>query len=167
MGAFDYTPLMKVLFVCLGNICRSPAAEGIFRKMIQDRGLVDKVFHDSAGTGGWHVGHPPDGRMMGHARERGYELGDLKARRFQPVEDFKKFDLILTMDESNFTDVRALTTSEEVLAKVRPMTSYCRIHEVDHVPDPYYRDEDGFELVLDILEDACEELVKEIERTLK
>ncbi len=158
---------MKVLFVCLGNICRSPAAEGIFRKMINQRGLAEKVFHDSAGTGGWHVGCPPDGRMIAHAKERGYELSDLKARRLHPIDDFKNFDLILTMDESNFMDVKNLSRSDEAFAKVRPMTSYCKIHDVDHVPDPYYREEDGFELVLDILEDACEVLVNEIEGQLK
>lgn len=135
--------------------------------MIQDRSLSDKVFHDSAGTGGWHVGCPPDGRMIEHARMRGYEIADLKARKFRPIEDFKNFDLILTMDQSNFENVKALAENEDAHAKVKPMTSCCKIHEVDHVPDPYYKEAQGFELVLDILEDACEQLVDEIQRKIK
>jgi protein-tyrosine phosphatase len=153
---------MKVLFVCLGNICRSPAAEGIFRAMIQNQGLSEKVRFDSAGTGGWHRGEPPDGRMTAHAKERGYDLSDLRARQFDPEKDFQNFDLILTMDHSNFSDVCSFATAKDDLGKVKKITSYCKIHDVDQVPDPYHRGADGFELVLDILEDACEQLVQEI-----
>lgn len=158
---------MKVLFVCLGNICRSPAAEGIFSKMLETQGLKEHILCDSAGTGGWHAGEPPDGRMIEHAKNRGYNLSPLRARQFQPGSDFEKFDLIVTMDQSNFEDVCDHTDKEEWLLKVRPITDYCKIHQVDHVPDPYHRRADGFELVLDILEDACSELLNDLSRTIK
>ncbi|HAG90699.1 MAG TPA: phosphotyrosine protein phosphatase [Bdellovibrionales bacterium] len=157
---------MKVLFVCLGNICRSPAAEGIFRKLIQNEELHTKVFHDSCGTGGWHEGEPPDGRMTAHARERGYDLSDFRARPFDPSKDFENFDLILTMDGSNFSNVKRMAKSEDDLNKVRPFTSFCKIHDVTEVPDPYYKDELGFELVMDILEDGCEQLILHIKERL-
>lgn len=112
------------------------------------------------------MGCPPDGRMIEHARMRGYELADLKARKFEP-SDFKKFDLILTMDDSNYENVTALTENEDYRSKVKPITSYCKIHDANHVPDPYYKNEQGFELVLDILEDACEQLVNEIQRKIQ
>lgn len=157
---------MRVLFVCLGNICRSPAAEGIFRHKLKEHGLEGKVTHDSSGTGGWHIGHPPDGRMTAHAKERGYDLSDLKARKFHAVNDFKNFDLILTMDDSNYYDVLNFTMEKSLHAKVKKMTSYCKIHDIGEVPDPYYRDEEGFEHVLDILEDACDQLIAEIKTGL-
>lgn len=153
----------RILFVCLGNICRSPAAEGIFRKMIKDKGLENKYSHDSAGTGGWHVGAPPDGRMMAHAKKRNYDLSDLKARKFDPNKDFDNFDLILTMDESNYANVLSTQAGIDNKHKVQKMTSYCEIHNIDHVPDPYERDEEGFEHVMDILEDACSQLIEKLE----
>lgn len=158
---------MKVLFVCLGNICRSPAAEGIFRRIVQTNGLEGQVTMDSAGTGGWHQGEPPDARMIEHARNRGYDLSTLRARQFHPVHDFSRFDLILTMDESNMNNVLRMTKDEEHRLKVKPMTSYCKIHSVSEVPDPYYKEEDGFELVLDILEDACTELFESIKEKVQ
>lgn len=112
------------------------------------------------------MGCPPDERMVEHARMRGYELADLRARQFR-TSDFEEFDLILTMDSSNFENVTSLTENEKFRAKVKPMTSYCKIHDIDHVPDPYYKNEDGFEHVLDILEDACEQLVNEIQRKIQ
>src|SRR6185312_10013964 len=100
----------KVLFVCLGNICRSPAAEGIFLHMVKTHRLHELIHVDSAGTGGWHIGEAPDSRMIAHARRRGYDLSALEARQFAAPEDFLEFDYILTMDDSNFKNVRALDT---------------------------------------------------------
>lgn len=157
----------RVLFVCLGNICRSPAAEGIFRQMIRDKNLQEHLIHDSAGTGGWHVGAPPDARMIIHAKNRKYDLSDLRARKFDGNKDFENFDLILTMDDSNYQDVLDSTQNPQHRSKVQKMTSYCHIHSLHEVPDPYYREEDGFEHVLDILEDACAQLILKLETEVK
>lgn len=157
----------RVLFVCLGNICRSPAAEGIFRQMLKSKNLHDKIAHDSAGTGGWHVGSPPDGRMTHHAKIRKYDLSDLRARKFDPSKDFDDFDLILTMDESNYQNVIDSTKNPAFHSKVRKMTSFCKIHSIAEVPDPYYKEEEGFEHVMDILEDACKQLILELESEMK
>lgn len=158
--------MKKVLFVCLGNICRSPAAEGIFRHMIRSEGLADRIEVDSAGTGGWHEGEAPDGRMILHAKQRGYDLSDLVARQIRFPADFETFDHILTMDNSNLRNVRALDAKGDNHHKVRPLVSYCRLHSVQEVPDPYNRAADGFEIVLDLLEDACRELLTEIKKEL-
>lgn len=152
--------MTKVLFVCLGNICRSPAAEGILRHKIRERKLPIVV--DSAGTGSWHVGEPPDGRMIAHAKDRGYDLTDLEARVFE-TKDFEEFDLILTMDDANFKHVTAMDRQNKFQHKVKKTTSFCKIHSVAQVPDPYHQGDDGFQLVLDILEDACDELILHIE----
>jgi protein-tyrosine phosphatase len=158
---------MKVLFVCLGNICRSPAAEGIFRTMVEKEGLASKITVDSCGTGGWHEGDSPDARMMQHALRRGYDLSALEARQIRTPEDFQNFDYILTMDQSNLRNVQALDFKKQHTQKIRPLTSFCRLHEVQEVPDPYYRAADGFEHVLDLLEDACHELLQHIKKELK
>jgi protein-tyrosine phosphatase len=157
----------SVLFVCLGNICRSPAAEGVFRKMVTDAGLHQQIVIDSAGTGGWHVGDAPDSRMIRHAQERGYDLRDLEARQIAAPEDFKRFDYILTMDDSNLKNVLALDPKGEHHGKVRPLVSFCKIHSVKEVPDPYYKADEGFEHVLDLIEDACNELLIQIKQELK
>lgn len=154
----------KILFVCLGNICRSPAAEGIFKKMISTHGLSNQITCDSAGTSGYHAGAPADERMQHHAHLRGYKLESL-SRPFKSPQDFEAFDLILTMDQSNYQNVIALDSERKFLHKVKPITDYCRMHQIDHVPDPYYKGDDGFEQVLDILEDACDELCKELKRS--
>jgi protein-tyrosine phosphatase len=156
----------KVLFVCLGNICRSPAAEGIFKKMVSQAGLNEIVHVDSAGTGAWHVGDAPDSRMIHHAQLRGYDLTQLEARQFH-ADDFMKFDYILTMDNSNLKNVLNLDVKQQYRAKVKPLVSYCKIHEVREVPDPYYDREQGFEHVLDLLEDACGELLIRLQKELK
>lgn len=156
----------RVLFVCLGNICRSPAAEGIFIKMVKDAGLHEHIHVDSAGTGGWHVGDPPDERMVHHAGKRGYDLTQLEARQFS-AEDFDKFDYILTMDRSNYKNVVNLDVKRQHQTKIYPITNFCRIHSLEEVPDPYYEEEDGFEHVLDLLEDACTELLERIKGELK
>lgn len=153
---------MKVLFVCLGNICRSPAAEGIFEKMVADKGLSANYEIDSAGTAAYHSGEPADLRMQNHARNRGYQLNSV-ARKFVK-EDFANFDLILTMDNSNFSNVEALSTSPQDMNRVRKMVSFCKIHDIEEVPDPYHDGEDGFRLVMDILEDSCEQLLEHTEK---
>jgi protein-tyrosine phosphatase len=157
----------KVLFVCLGNICRSPAAEGIFRKMVATKALQNKKHIDSAGTGGWHHGDAPDGRMIEHAMKRGYDLRDLEARQIVAPDDLQNFDYVLTMDNSNLKTVRALDVKAQHHGKIKPLVSFCKIHSLSEVPDPYYKAEDGFEHVLDLLEDACSELLLHIERELK
>ncbi len=157
----------KVLFVCLGNICRSPAAEGIFRDMVKEAGLTTEIEADSAGTGAWHVGDGPDGRMIAHAARRGYDIRDLEGRQFSAPADFRNFDYILTMDNSNLKNVLALDPKREYQNKVRPLLTFCRVHQgVEEVPDPYYKEDQGFEYVLDLLEDACTELLKHLQKGL-
>lgn len=127
---------MRVLFVCLGNICRSPAAEGVFRS------LAPEVVTDSAGTSGWHVGEPPYGPMQEAARARGYELSDLRARQFTEA-DFERFDLIIAMDAANLTDIERQRPQGSG-TPVHLFTDYAPEAGMDHVPDPYYtRDFDG------------------------
>ncbi|WP_135504544.1 low molecular weight protein-tyrosine-phosphatase [Roseovarius aestuariivivens] len=139
---------MKILFVCLGNICRSPAAEAVFRR------IAPGVETDSAGTGGWYVGEPPYGAMQAAARARGYEMDDLRARQFGAA-DFARFDLILAMDDSNRADIEAQRPAGNA-TPVRLFTDYAPERGMDHVPDPYYtRDFDG---ALDLIEAAAEGL---------
>ncbi|HMN68425.1 MAG TPA: low molecular weight protein-tyrosine-phosphatase [Bdellovibrionales bacterium] len=156
----------KVLFVCLGNICRSPAAEGVFLKMVKDSGLEKEIHVDSAGTGGWHADEPPDERMTHHAGKRGYDLSPLVGRQIRAPDDLEIHDYILTMDDSNLRHVRALDRTRKHHPKIKPLVSYCKIHSVKEVPDPYYKEEDGFEHVLDLIEDACAELLSEIKKEL-
>jgi protein-tyrosine phosphatase len=156
----------KVLFVCLGNICRSPAAEGIFRHLVREEGMIDRIHIDSAGTGGWHEGESPDARMIQHAGRRGYDISDLIARQIQAPQDLRHFDYILTMDNSNLRNVRALDTKSEHQHKIKPLVSFCRVHSVEEVPDPYYKGDEGFEHVLDLLEDACLELLRHLKKEL-
>lgn len=152
---------MKLLFVCLGNICRSPAAEGIMNYLIQKEGLEKKIICDSAGTSAFHAGHSADSRMREHAKRRDYLL-ESKSRKFR-TNDFKEFDYILTMDPQNYQDVCQLSNSEEELKKVIPITDFCVHNKVSKVPDPYYGGDRGFEEVLDILEDACLKLLIQIQ----
>lgn len=145
--------MKKVLFVCLGNICRSPAAEEIMRKLVEDAGLEDSFVLDSAGLIDYHEGEPADGRMRAHAARRGYRLTHLS----RPIkyDDFFDFDVIVGMDDRNISKLRVMAPGLEEEQKVVRMTDYCRLKVVDHVPDPYYGGASGFENVLDILEDAC------------
>ena len=146
--------LRRVLFVCLGNICRSPAAEGVFRDIVGRNGNPAEWTIDSAGTGGYHTGDLPDTRMRVHARRRGYELTH-RARRVTE-SDFDDFDLIIGMDDSNVANLRRLAPSPEAEAKVVPMARFIgKAMRYDCVPDPYYEGAEGFELVLDLLEDGC------------
>lgn len=156
---------MKVLFVCLGNICRSPTAEGIFTKLVKNEGLESLISCDSAGTSAYHSGEAADGRMQMHASERGYKLTSL-ARQFIS-EDLERFDLVLTMDSSNYENAKAIATDQRFFKKIVPMTNFCKIHNVDEVPDPYYGGDSGFDLVIDILEDSCSELLKSLKKDLK
>lgn len=145
----------SVLFVCMGNICRSPAAEGVFRKLVEDAGRTDEFEIDSAGTLGYHAGDPADSRMRAAAAQRGYSLDSI-ARRVKP-EDFDDFDLIVTMDEDNFLTVQSMGSGS---ARVVRMCDYSGDPNAREVPDPYYGGADGFELVLDILEDCCGNLLE-------
>lgn len=143
----------KILFVCLGNICRSPAAEEIMRRLVADAGLDKEIVLDSAGLIDYHEGEPADGRMRIHAARRGYQITHLS----RPVryDDFFDFDLIVGMDDRNISKLKALAPGLDEERKVVRMTDYCRLKVADHVPDPYYGGASGFENVLDILEDAC------------
>jgi protein-tyrosine phosphatase len=144
----------RVLFVCLGNICRSPAAEGVFVHLLSQQGLADRFVVDSAGTGGWHVGRRADERMRAAATRRGIDL--------------HSFDHILTMDDDNLAAVRALAReagNPAGQAQIEAMTRYCRRHSgVREVPDPYYGGPQGFEQVLDLLDDACRGLLEALVR---
>ena len=150
-----------VLFVCLGNICRSPAAQAVMQRLVDERDLTDRFFIDSAGIGGWHIGDLPDKRMRVHARPRGYELTH-RARRVSPV-DFEDFDLIVGMDAANVDDLCSMAATVEQKDKVVMMGDYIRQYpNYDYVPDPYYEGSEGFELVLDLLEDSCDNLLNQI-----
>ena len=151
----------SVLFVCLGNICRSPAAQSVMQRMVDERGLSECFYIDSAGIGGWHIGDLPDKRMRVHARPRGYELTH-RARRVK-VTDFDNFDLIVGMDATNVDDLCSMAATLEQQNKVVMMGDYIRrFQHYDYVPDPYYEGSEGFELVLDLLEDACDNLLDQI-----
>lgn len=150
-----------ILFICLGNICRSPAAQAVMQRLVDEWGLSDRFFIDSAGIGGWHIGDLPDKRMRVHARPRGYELTH-RARRVHPV-DFEEFDLIVGMDATNVDDLCSMAATIEQKDKVVMMGDYIRQYpHYDYVPDPYYEGSEGFELVLDLLEDSCENLLNQI-----
>ena len=147
----------RVLFVCSGNICRSPAAEGIFKAFLKRDHLQNHIGADSAGTLAYHAGEPADVRMRRAALERRYSLTSL-ARQVS-LNDFDEFDLILAMDDGHYDHLRRMAPNLSAMNKVKRMVDYCRILSVDHVPDPYYGGSRGFENVLDILEDACEGLL--------
>lgn len=149
----------RILFVCLGNICRSPAAEIIFRKMADDSGRAEDFHIDSAGTIGFHQGSPPDPRMSAALVRHGFTISG-RSRQILP-EDLETFDLIVTMDESNLNDVRSLTTDPAAHGKVRPLVEFCRHHDDPRVPDPYYGGERGFEHVIALLKDGCEGILAE------
>ncbi|WP_041328253.1 low molecular weight protein-tyrosine-phosphatase [Rubrobacter xylanophilus] len=152
--------MVRVLFVCMGNICRSPIAQGIFEALVRREGLEGKIRADSAGTGSWHVGEPPDPRAQEAALRRGVEIGGQRARRISP-EDCRAFDYILTMDEENYRAVRALCPDGR--AEVRPFLDFADTPETE-VPDPYYGGPEGFEHVTNLLEEAAEGLLEEIRR---
>jgi protein-tyrosine phosphatase len=150
--------MVRVLFVCMGNICRSPLAQGVFENVARREGLEERVFVDSAGTGHWHVGSPPDNRALSAAALRGVDISSQRARRITP-EDCQDFDYILTMDEDNYRTVAALCRGSAV---VRPFLDYATDSPEREVPDPYYGGPDGFEHVLDLVEEASEGLLEDI-----
>lgn len=152
----------KILFVCLGNICRSPAAEGILKRMVREQGLDNKISVDSAGTSGYHDGDLPDHRMRQHGARRGYKF-DSRSRRFTSL-DFDQFDVVLAMDDSNYHNIMRLAPDLESEKKVYRMVDFSKRFGHDHIPDPYYSGADGFELVLDLLEDACEGLLDKLKK---
>ena len=154
--------MKKILFVCLGNICRSPAAEGIFKQKVYEQGLEGCFHIDSAGTYGYHEGELPDNRMRSHALKRGYKL----TSRSRPIvyDDFREFDIIIGMDDTNIHNLKRMAPNLESQHKIHRMTDYCRTNPDDHVPDPYYGGASGFERVLDLLEDACEGLLDELKK---
>ena len=157
---------MNVLFVCLGNICRSPSADGMLRKKLAEHGLDEKVTVDSAGTGDWHIGKAPDQRSQAAAAARGYAISNLRARQVV-AEDFDKFDYVLAMDKSNIENMKEFMPSGKV--RTQPeliLERFGNDKSIMEVPDPYYGGEEGFQTVLDLLETACDNLVLELKQKL-
>jgi protein-tyrosine phosphatase len=153
----------KLLFVCLGNICRSPSAENIMNHLIEQAGLSESIVCDSAGTGGYHIGSPPDRRMASAASRRGIILKG-EARQFQK-SDFENFDLILAMDRDNYRDILSLDPAGKYRDKVRLMCEFASPHSEQEVPDPYYGGSEGFNKVIDLLLDACDGLLQYVVKT--
>ncbi|MDM9580722.1 low molecular weight protein-tyrosine-phosphatase [Nostoc sp. GT001] len=151
----------KLLFVCLGNICRSPSAENIMNHLIEEAGLSDRILCDSAGTSSYHVGSPPDRRMSAAAATKlGIKLRG-QARQFLK-SDFQDFDLILAMDQENYENILTLDRTKQYQHKVRLMCEFCSRHTLTEVPDPYYGGQEGFNQVIDLLIDACEGLLTKV-----
>lgn len=146
--------MIKVLFVCMGNICRSPTAEGVFRQLTIKNKVTDKVFIDSAGTHAYHIGEPPDSRSMATARSRDIDMSQQRARKVT-AEDFESFDHILVMDNSNQTDLLQICP-ENLRHKIELFMSYANNYNETEVPDPYYGGSNGFDHVFDLVEDASQ-----------
>ena len=155
-----------VLFVCLGNICRSPAGENIFRHQVAKAGLSEHIIIDSAGTIDWHTGKGPDSRMCQTLQNRNIPT-DGAARHFT-AQDFLDFDLILTMDNENYSNVTKLDPEGRFHDKVKKFSSFCAKpdHQIEEVPDPYYGGDEGFDFVADMLEDGCKQLLEYIQPEL-
>ncbi|MDB6138104.1 MAG: low molecular weight phosphotyrosine protein phosphatase [Verrucomicrobiaceae bacterium] len=154
----------KLLFVCMGNICRSPTADGVMRHLVEKAGLGHRIGIDSAGTGGWHAGNPADHRMRQHAAKRGHALDHL-ARQVRPG-DFDEFDLILVMDQQNLREIRPFNPGGDKMHKVKLFCEFAHGREETEVPDPYYGGAQGFEQVLDIVEHGCAHLLQHIQTQL-
>lgn len=154
------TKHVKVLFVCMGNICRSPTAHGVFRHLVQQAGLAHLIEIDSAGTHAYHVGEPPDKRSSATAKRRGVDLSDLRARQVN-VEDLYRFDYILSMDHDNHARLMEMAVPE-VGHKVRLFLTFAPMPSTQEVPDPYYGGADGFENVYDLVQAASEGLLADI-----
>ncbi len=155
--------MIKVLFVCLGNICRSPTAEAIFRQRVAEAGLSESIQIDSAGTSNWHIGKAPDARTLAFALRRGYDMSPLRARQVT-TQDFTEFDYILAMDEENLSNLCELKP-DHYRGQLGLFLDFCQGQEYrqySQVPDPYYGGERGFELVLDLVEDASAGLLKHL-----
>lgn len=154
--------MTKVLFVCMGNICRSPTAQGVFRKMVVDAGIADIVQVESAGTHAYHVGEPPDARAQQAAKKRGYEVDDLRARQVT-ADDFRDADLILAMDWENLSMLQQ-QCPKAYKHKLQLLMRFAGEHDAATVPDPYYGGPEGFNTVLDYVEDACQGLLDVVRR---
>ncbi len=152
--------MIRVLFVCLGNICRSPTAEGVFRDLVHREGLQDRIGTDSCGTGNWHVGDPPDARAVAEATRRGIPLDDLRARQLRPT-DFETFDYVLGMDRRNLASLHSQCPPDHA-AKVRLFLSFDTGARETEVPDPYYGGPDGFRDVFDMIDAASQGLLAHI-----
>ncbi|HEY0666172.1 MAG TPA: low molecular weight protein-tyrosine-phosphatase [Gallionella sp.] len=153
---------IRVIFVCMGNICRSPTAEAVFRHYVENAGLSGKIAIDSAGTHDYHVGEPPDARTQRAARQRGYEMGDLRGRQVE-AEDFRRFDYVLAMDQANLSILQRIAP-KDAGTQAQLFLEYARHHAEREVPDPYFGGADGFERVLDMVEDAAEGLLQHIRK---
>ncbi len=158
------TKSSSVLFCCMGNICRSPTAEGVFRRQVALSGLESRIRIDSAGTHAYHIGHAPDPRSQAAAAVRGYELGNHRARQIVQ-QDFAEFDFILAMDRDNLAELRRIV-AWEYRAKPRLFLDYSVQHSGAEVPDPYYGGPEGFEQVVDMAEDGCAGLLAAIKKEL-
>ncbi|HRD52786.1 MAG TPA: low molecular weight protein-tyrosine-phosphatase [Flavobacteriales bacterium] len=150
---------MKILLVCLGNICRSPMAEGVLRHLAQERGIG--IVTDSAGTGDYHVGEAPDRRAQAAMRKQGMEIGDLRARQFTAA-DYDRFDLLLAMDADNLRNMRRLAPSAEHARKAMLIMDHAPAHPLREVPDPYFGGDEGFDAVFSMLMDACNQLLDDL-----
>lgn len=155
---------ISVLFVCLGNICRSPVAEGVFREKVKAANLLDDVTFDSAGTAAWHTGNPPDSRMIAAALERGYDISDLRARQVK-ADDLTTFDYILAMDDENLADLEDMIRDQPPANLSLFLDHSIKVTERE-VPDPYFGGKDGFFHVIDLVENAADGLMREIESQL-
>jgi len=147
----------RILFVCLGNICRSPMAEGVFRRVAEEEGLIDRFEIDSAGLGDWHIGQAPDHRAQKAARSRGVDISDQSARQVVD-EDFDRFDLLLVMDRSNYAELKA-RAPHEARAKIRPFLDFAPQAGTSDVPDPFFGGAEGFDHALDLIEAASRGLL--------
>jgi protein-tyrosine phosphatase len=156
--------MIKVLFICMGNICRSPTAQGVFRKMLRDKGLEGLIEVDSAGTHAYHIGKSPDARSVQTALSRGIDIRDLTARQLDDY-DFEEFDYLLVADNDNY-HLTLESCPKEYQHKVKLILDFAERTALKEVPDPYYGQGNGFERVLDMLEDACEGLMIELEKKL-
>lgn len=151
----------KLLFICLGNICRSPAAHAIMRQFVEEAGLTESFEIDSAAIGSWHVGELPDERMRRHGMRRGYRI-DHRARQFNARHDFPYYDAIYVMDEENYRIITSKAASDEERVKVYRLADYLTRHHSATIPDPYYGGASDFDYALDLIEDACEELLRRL-----
>ena len=157
-------PRLHIVFFCMGNICRSPTAHGVFRQRVEQAGLQDWVHIDSAGTHNYHPGKAPDARTQQHALKRGYDLSDLRARQLVDA-DFEQAHLLLGMDWDNMALAESMAPAQSV-RKLRRLTEFCHRHTEPVVPDPYYGGAPDFERVLDLVEDACDGLLLHVQKQL-
>lgn len=153
--------MIKVLFVCLGNICRSPLGEGIFRHLVTQAGLSDYFEIDSAGTGDWHIGSEPHADSQRVASERGVDISGQRARQIRP-QDLATYDYVIAMDSKNLADIRGLDPASTATARIARMLEYAPHLDARDVPDPYFGGPEGFDVVYDMVEDACRGLLERI-----